>query len=102
MIITIGTRFFLAKGNPEKKLKWAFKMYDIDSNGSIDRSEMLKIIEVNEREEWEWKERNEFVFSRSMIYSVLQLHKMHRMGPFQVAIRLIHQKIEQHKYLLLW
>jgi Ca2+-binding EF-hand superfamily protein len=37
---------FIAKGNPEKKLKWAFKMYDIDSNGSIDRSEMLKIIEV--------------------------------------------------------
>jgi Ca2+-binding EF-hand superfamily protein len=36
----------LAKGNPEKKLKWAFKMYDIDSNGSIDRQEMLKIIEV--------------------------------------------------------
>ena len=35
-----------AKGNPEKKLKWAFKMYDIDSNGSIDRQEMLKIIEV--------------------------------------------------------
>ncbi len=25
-------------------------MYDIDSNGSIDRSEMLKIIEVNEKE----------------------------------------------------
>jgi len=38
--------YYLAKGNPEKKLKWAFKMYDIDSNGSIDRSEMLKIIEV--------------------------------------------------------
>jgi Ca2+-binding EF-hand superfamily protein len=37
---------YLAKGNPEKKLKWAFKMYDIDSNGSIDRQEMLKIIEV--------------------------------------------------------
>jgi len=37
---------FLAKGNPEKKLKWAFKMYDIDSNGSVDRQEMLKIIEV--------------------------------------------------------
>jgi Ca2+-binding EF-hand superfamily protein len=36
----------LAKGNPEKKLKWAFKMYDIDSNGSVDRQEMLKIIEV--------------------------------------------------------
>ena len=35
-----------AKGDPEKKLKWAFKMYDIDSNGSIDRQEMLKIIEV--------------------------------------------------------
>ena len=39
----------LAKGNPEKKLKWAFKMYDIDSNGSIDRQEMLKIIEVDRR-----------------------------------------------------
>ncbi len=38
--------YFLAKGNPEKKLKWAFKMYDIDSNGSVDRQEMLKIIEV--------------------------------------------------------
>ena len=37
---------FLAKGNPENKLKWAFKMYDIDSNGIIDRQEMLKIIEV--------------------------------------------------------
>ena len=35
-----------AKGNPEKKLKWAFKMYDIDSNGGVDRQEMLKIIEV--------------------------------------------------------
>ncbi|UJR21833.1 hypothetical protein I4U23_024907 [Adineta vaga] len=34
-----------AKGNPEKKLKWAFKMYDIDSNGSVDRQEMLRIIE---------------------------------------------------------
>ena len=41
--------FRIAKGDPEKKLKWAFKMYDIDSNGSIDRSEMLKIIEVNSR-----------------------------------------------------
>jgi Ca2+-binding EF-hand superfamily protein len=38
--------FVLAKGDPEKKLKWAFKMYDIDANGSIDRQEMLKIIEV--------------------------------------------------------
>ncbi|CAF0956195.1 unnamed protein product [Adineta steineri] len=36
---------YLAKGNPEKKLKWAFKMYDIDSNGSVDRQEMLRIIE---------------------------------------------------------
>ena len=41
----------LAKGNPEKKLKWAFKMYDIDSNGSIDRQEMLKIIEVRLNDE---------------------------------------------------
>ena len=45
----------LAKGNPEKKLKWAFKMYDIDSNGSIDRQEMLKIIEVSKERIYKFK-----------------------------------------------
>jgi hypothetical protein len=45
--LLIKTKIYtLAKGNPEKKLKWAFKMYDIDSNGSVDRQEMLRIIEV--------------------------------------------------------
>lgn len=93
----------LAKGNPEKKLKWAFKMYDIDSNGSIDRQEMLKIIEVKPFELMK-KERSNSIWifsSRFMIYLVLE-HKMHRMAPFQPAILMIHLKVEQHKSLLWW
>ena len=34
-----------AKGDPEKKLRWAFKMYDVDGNGEIDKNEMHQIIQ---------------------------------------------------------
>jgi len=31
-------------GKPEEKLEWAFAMYDINSDGTIERSEMVEII----------------------------------------------------------
>ena len=30
----------------EDKLKWTFKLFDVDGNGLIDQSEMLKVIQA--------------------------------------------------------
>lgn len=34
------------KGKVEHKLRWYFKLYDVDGNGCIDRDELLTIIRV--------------------------------------------------------
>ncbi|KAE8622740.1 hypothetical protein XENTR_v10005355 [Xenopus tropicalis] len=34
------------KGKVEQKLKWYFKLYDVDGNGCIDRGELLNIIKA--------------------------------------------------------
>ncbi len=34
-------------GKPEEKLNWAFQMYDINGDGTIERSEMVEIITVS-------------------------------------------------------
>ena len=73
-------------------------MYDIDSNGSVDRQEMLKIIEV----EHFLIEIFECVVGSSrqfMIYSVLVFRKVHRMVRYAAMILMIHPKVGQHKYL---
>ena len=36
----------MSTNDVEKKLRWAFNIYDIDGNGSIDRNEMTAIIRV--------------------------------------------------------
>ena len=33
-------------GSPEEKLGWAFRMYDVDGNGSIDFNEMRRLIQM--------------------------------------------------------
>ena len=35
-----------AQGDAKKKLELAFRMYDVDKNGRVDKKEMEKIIEV--------------------------------------------------------
>lgn len=35
------------RGKMEQKLRWYFKLYDVDGNGCIDRHELLNIIKVS-------------------------------------------------------
>ena len=34
-----------SSGNPEEKLKWTFKLYDVDGNGTISQQEMTKVVQ---------------------------------------------------------
>jgi Ca2+-binding EF-hand superfamily protein len=43
-----------SSGNPEQKLDWAFHMYDVNGDGSIEPSEMAEIIRVSSVVFWLW------------------------------------------------
>jgi len=34
-----------SSGTPEEKLKWVFKLYDVDGNGTISQNEMTKVVQ---------------------------------------------------------
>ena len=46
-----------SQGTPEKKLEMAFRMYDCNGDGSIDETEMRRIISVSvrERAQFDWR-----------------------------------------------
>ena len=42
------------RGKMEQKLRWYFKLYDVDGNGCIDRHELLNIIKVSPQRRVGW------------------------------------------------
>uniref|UniRef100_A0A8C4RM09 Guanylate cyclase activator 1Aa n=1 Tax=Erpetoichthys calabaricus TaxID=27687 RepID=A0A8C4RM09_ERPCA len=46
----IAALSLVLRGKMEQKLRWYFKLYDVDGNGCIDRHELLNIIKVCRRE----------------------------------------------------
>ena len=42
-MLSIGV---IVGGTPEEKVKWAFKLYDVDGNGIIDPSETFEVVQA--------------------------------------------------------